>query len=56
MVGVKRVDVITVHVRAVYIGQKVLVINIYIDGFVNLEIIVDGEGLVRLLRDVDYDV
>ena len=54
MVGVKRVDVIAVHVRAVYIGQEVLVIGIYIDGFVNLEIIVDGEGFVRLLLDVDY--
>jgi hypothetical protein len=54
--GVKRVDVIAVHVHAVYIGQKMLVIGIYIDGSVNLEVIVDGENLGALLLDCDYDV
>ena len=56
VVGVKRVDPIAVHVRAVDIGQEILIISIHIDGFFNLEVIVDGEGLVRLFMDVNYDV
>ena len=56
VVTVKRIDVVAVDVNAAYIGQEVFVIGVYIDDFVNLKVIVNGEMLAMLILDSDYGV